>query len=259
MKIPSILVYLIFIPLIGCIGNSQLSDFEDISKHATEHFTSNAIEDSVDVRALNVKMNNLSGTKDLRIFWEINEYAHVDFILEYNTMLIRTLNKKVINQLDSVILEVQIPDSDFGLKRYRASREEVNNLCREYESVDSTYIPILKFVMRSNSIDILNYFDRNIEEQQKMETSIRDTSYWQHGTFLNYLKTDLLVDTKDSIKEEAKAEIFRFFFGGASFFYPNKRAINLVNYILEVRGDSVINYTLSDTARFGFTPEWLEI
>lgn len=259
MKKKKSLIYLILIALTSCAGNSQLTEFEDISKEVAKHITVNAREDDVKIKSLKVNINNLDGVKKLNIFWEINEYPYTEFIFEYNTMLIRNLNPDIINSVDSVILEVQMPDSSFGLKRYRASSEEVYNLRKEYQDIDSLYIPILKYIMRAKSIQILPQFDDIIENFKQREYALMDTSYWEHGSFLGYLKSDLLIDYKDSIKNRNKIEIFKITFGQSTFFFNSRKPYDMVNFILSELGEEPLNYSQKDTATFGFKPTWLEV
>jgi hypothetical protein len=230
---------ILVIGLFSCSNEEHVIQNND-AKEVSDYFKKNALRDSIQVKHFEVKVEENDQLQVIRIFWEIEEYNHTEFILEYNTMLLRGIKPMILERMDSVILEVQMINSEFGLKRYRASKAEMRNLIKEYDSIDSIYTPILKYVMRTNSIQVIDHFDEIYGYARDLQYAQIDTSAFEETGFLGYLKNDLLVENTDSLKEAAKMNLFRMIFGESTYFFNSKKAFDLVNLILELKHELTI-------------------
>lgn len=242
----------------SCIIENKVDAFEQVRDDVRNHFISHAREDSIKINALNVLYGDTEGINKLRIFWEIDEYAHAEFIIAYNEMMIRSMDKQITDVTDSVILEIQLPDPEFGLKRYRADKQDVKNLRKEYQGIDDLYNQILRYIMRTNTSKVLTHFDEIIEHSRYLEDSLFDTSMWyEYPTFLQYLRKDFLLDCGDSNREFAKIQIFKTLFGNSTLFFSNSKALKLVNYILELKDSTPMEFDVNDTTKSLVYPDWL--
>ncbi len=258
MNVGLVLTMLLAFLLLGCnlTSNSDNAD-KVLEKEVQNYMLQLAEKDKVSYEDISVNIDTINDLERLNIYWAINCFEHEEFILEYNTMLLREMDSEIVNQVDSVILEVELPNSNFGLKRYRASIQELENLKKEYRSVDDKYADLLHYMMREEKIETNYLFDEVVEQSRLKELTIRDTSYWTHGSFLNYLKTDYYVNLNNPDKHEAVIYIFKHVFGDGAFFGRTPKALETLNYILLQDNQSPIEFTLEDTVKYGLRPSWL--
>lgn len=258
MNVGLVLMMSLAFLLLGCNPSSNSDNADKVlEKEVQNYMLQLAEKDKVPHEDISVNIDTINDLERLNIYWAINCVEHEEFILEYNTMLLREMDSEIVNQIDSVILEVELPNSNFGLKRYRTSKQGLENLKKEYRSVDDKYADLLHYMMREEKIETNYFFDEVVEQSRLKDLSYIDTSYWTQGSFLNYLKTDFYVDVQDPKKHEAAIYLFKYVFGDASFFFLTTKALETLNYILLQDNQSPIEFTLEDTVKYGLRPSWL--
>lgn len=204
-----------------------------LQRNLHDNFISIIEEDNIKYESLLVNIVKSENMTKGIIYWTPKFYPHQDFVLSYNEMILGELQDSLTNQLDSIILEIEIKDSEFGLKRYRASSSELKGLREIQSEIPKKYFDFLHFVAKKDFVIEIQFFDNLLSGFYETATwdSKAENLDWMNNGFLIYTKY-LFMSVTDKKNIPAETSILRDFIGTGATWHERSNAVEIVNYLL---------------------------
>lgn len=260
-----IIIILIAVIFCSCTNQNGANDLEGIKSRTNEICTKIAnviLKDKAQMSNIQCRAFDDNECQKLKISLDSYFYDHDEFLMEYGTYLIRGINSDLIDSFDSLILKINIVNSKDisdtnSFKRYRGSKSNIQDLKNEYLVINKQYDSLISFIVSNDLIDGVDYFDILMSSLNEQDKRLNKKPFY-NGTFLNYLKNVFYpyLNNQDSSSEMVIHE-FRSIFGEGSFYYNKVSALKIVNYILAQTGSEGIFFEISDTTKYGVTPDWI--
>lgn len=252
-------IKLVFLILTICgfsACNSNLKHKDDnIANYLAHRFKSYADRDGIKYQEINVKIDTSEKLKRAHIYWNPVIFDHTKFIIEYNQMILRNIDLDSIQTIDTVILEINVPNSSFGVKRYFASIEELETLINSYEVIEAKFDPFLRYIISHEYVGAIEYLDLFMKERNTQ--SFSGKVVWLDNGFLDYIKSFFRkVDSPETKEDEII--IFKEIFYDAPIWDQKRRTYNLLNFVREQVGIEKVEFSIEDTTIFGVCPNWLK-
>jgi len=236
--------------------DEKVSEDQKLANYFANHLDSISKKNNVKYGQIIVNIDTTHKMKKPIVFYDPLIYPNEKFVREYTFYFIRSLDSNVLNKIDSVIFEIELQDTSFGLKRYRGSKQEVFNLKEKNQLYGKDFDSLIEFVVTNNYVESVSFIDSLMKETN--EGVFNEKIDWLNKGFIDYTKKIYsFKNLDDTVQMNIDKSILNEFFYSMPMWNHKKDPLNLLNFVRKQLNMEELNFTLDDTLKYGTKPEWL--